>query len=71
MKFVISLYYPCSVFHSGFVLVNMESEVFESMVYIKITFDFDTLNFRKKGFENLEKICKYEGCSKSFVSLLC
>ncbi len=37
----------------------MKSEVFASMIYIKITFDFHTLNFRKEGFENLEKICCY------------
>ncbi len=59
MKFVISLYYLCWDVHSGLVQVNMESEVFASMVYMKITFDFHTLNLRKEGFENLEKICRY------------
>ncbi len=53
IKFVISLYYLCSVVHSDLIFVNMESDVFA------ITFDFHTLNFRKKGFENLKKICKY------------
>ncbi len=52
MKFVISLYYLCSVVHSGLFLVNI-SEMFVSMIYIKITFDFLTLNFRK------EEICRY------------
>ncbi len=48
-----------SVVHSGLVLVNMESDVFASMVYIQIIFDFHALNFKKEGFENLEKICRY------------
>ncbi len=52
---MISLYYLYSVVHSGLV----ESEVFAGMVYIKITFDFPTPNFRKEGFKNLEKICRY------------
>ncbi len=59
MKFVISLYYLCPVVRASLVLVNMESEVFVSMINIKITFDFLTLNFRKEGFKNLEKVCRY------------
>ncbi len=33
--------------------------MFASMVYMKITVDFHTLNFRKEEFENFEKICSY------------
>ncbi len=62
MKFVMSLYYLHSVvqlFNLVFFWSIWNQKCLQCMVYIKITFDSHTLNFRKERFENLEKICRY------------